>query len=137
MLSTIAYLQNQGAVMSPVSKMSRNETGFYQGISKISEYLFHLGNECRRGQFDVAQNTFLDMQQHWQRLDVLINSMPDSSIQKNYWPSDSLQILEKHLNEIYLSEDQEKHPFEILKEINRISSKVEKIQELKICRRTF
>jgi len=131
MLSAIAYLQNRGTVTSSIGKINRNVSGFYNGISKINEYLFHLSNECRRGQFDVAQNTFLDMQQHWQRLDVLVKTNPETHFDINYWPSDSLRNLEKYLNELYLSNEREQYSLLIIKEIKRINSKIDQMQELK------
>ena len=128
MLSTLAYLHNSGAVTPTGNKMNRNESGFYNGVSKISEYLFHLNNECRRGQFDIAQNTFLDMQLHWQRLDVFVKTNPDTSLHKNYRPSDSLRNLEKYLNELYLSNERQKNSLLIIKEIKRINGKMDRMQ---------
>ncbi|MCF2447426.1 hypothetical protein L0657_25960 [Dyadobacter sp. CY345] len=129
MLSVVTYLHNRSDVTPPVSKRNPNGYRFYAGVTKINEYLFHLGNECRRGQFEVAQNTFLDMQQDWQRLDVLVKSIPDTSFQKNYWPSDSLHNLEKYLNELYLTNDREQQPMTIIKEIKRINSKIDRMRK--------
>lgn len=128
MLSVVIFFNSRVDVMSAVNKKNPNGYRFYAGVTKINEYLFHLGNECRRGKFEVAQNTFLDMQQDWQRLDVLVKSIPDTSIHKNYWPSDSLDNLEKYLNELYLTNDRVTQPMTIIKEIKRMNVKIDRMR---------
>lgn len=112
------FLPNEG--------LNRTETQYEYGLIKIQQYLFHLNNECRRGQYDVAQNTFLDMQQHWQRQDVLFGSLQkSSSFALNYYTSDSLETLERYLNQLHDFSGQNFNPEQIIKEIRRINDKVD------------
>ncbi|MDQ6480173.1 hypothetical protein [Dyadobacter sp. LHD-138] len=110
--------------------MSSSEFKYHTGLVKINEYLFHLHNECKRGQFDVAQNTFLDLQQHWQRQDVLLKSIQNQLVRKSYFPSDSLHRLEKFLNNIYLSSSNGHDSTLVMKEIRRINSRIDQMQSL-------
>ncbi|MCF0057019.1 hypothetical protein [Dyadobacter sp. CY356] len=110
----------------PLNNLNRTEAQYQSGIIKIQEYLFHLNNECRRGQYDVAQNTFLDMQQHWQRQDVIFGSLQkSSSFALKYYPSDSLATLELYLNQLHDFSGQKFNPELIIKEIRRINDKVD------------
>lgn len=111
--------------------LNRTESQYQSGIIKIQQYLSHLNAECRRGQFDIAQNTFLDLQQHWQRQDVLFKSMQNpTSIPTYYHPSDSLATLEKYLNQLYDSSGQKFNPDLVIKEIRRITDKVDNMQRV-------
>ena len=116
----------------PNNNLNRTESQYQSGIIKIQQYLFHLNSECRRGEFDVAQNTFLDLQQHWQRQDVIFKSLQNPAFPAtNYFPSDSLATLESYLNQLYeCSGQQFNHDF-ILREIGRITDKVDRMQPLK------
>ena len=110
--------------------MNSSEFKYHTGLVKLNEYLFHLNNECKHGQFDVAQNTFLDLQQHWQRQDVLLKSIQNQLVQKSYCPSDSLQRLEKFLNNIYLFSERGHDRTLVIKEIRRITSRIDRMQNI-------
>ncbi len=115
----------------PNKSLSRTESQYQIGVIKIQQYLSHLNSECRRGQFDIAQNTFLDMQQHWQRQDVLFKSLQNPAlITTHYHPSDSLATLEKYLNQLYDSSGQKFNPDLIIMEIRRITDRVDNMQRV-------
>ncbi|MBE9462187.1 hypothetical protein ACFP1I_13190 [Dyadobacter subterraneus] len=91
----------------PNNNLNHTESQYQSGIIKIQQYLFHLNNGCRRGEFDVAQNTFLDLQHHWQRQDVIAKSLRIPAFSAtSYFPSDSLATLEGYLNQLYESSGQ-------------------------------
>lgn len=115
----------------PNKNLNRTESQYQSGVIKIQQYLSHLNVECRRGQFDIAQNTFLDLQQHWQRQDILFKSLQNpTSLNPLYPPSDSLATLEKYLNQLYDSSGQKFNPDLVIKEIRRITDKVDKMQHV-------
>jgi len=132
MLSTITFSQPLYARPLTVMQPNRDESGFYSCLDKISQYIFCLSSECRCRQFDIAQNTFLDMQQQWQRLDILALAFQDDVFYKTCWSSESLLNLEGYLNELYLSGEDEICHAKITKEIKRIYKKVDQMQALKI-----
>jgi predicted ATP-dependent Lon-type protease len=104
------------------------EYRYHIGLVKINQYLSELNNQCRKGETDIAHNTFLELRQHWQRLDVIVLASHNSGLPKIYFPSDSLKNLEFYLNKLKMYETGDTAIFSVLKEIKRINEKIDRIE---------
>lgn len=117
---------------APSGSLNHSESKYHSGVVKIQQYLFHLASECKAGRFEIAQNTFLDLQHHWERQDVLFKTIKNQSGHElNYLSSESLDILEKHLNQLYLTPHHPTRTVLIIREIKKLNAKLDQMSSVR------
>lgn len=104
------------------------EHRYHTGLVKINQYLSELNNQCRKGETDLAHNTFLELRQHWQRLDVIVLARNNPCLSKIHYSSDSLENLEMNLNNLEMYDAGDTAIFSVLREIKRINKRIDQIE---------
>lgn len=108
--------------MSTDHKMS----SYKASLIRFNQTLFELGDQCRKGQIDVAQNTYLDLLKDWQLLDVKVKT--EANPLKKYYPSDSIQNLGILVDKIGQSQDKPAAVMLVTLEIKKINEKIDQMK---------
>ena len=110
-IATIATLLVGGLIFSKIYNPNQSQGPPSKSIEayskkklEIQKLLLRISQECRMGQVDQAQNSFLELQQEWQRMDVVAKNIPSIS-RESYFPSDSLNTLGNLIDSLYTSKN--------------------------------
>ncbi|KAA0989801.1 hypothetical protein [Dyadobacter aurulentus] len=101
-------------------KFSRQQSDF----ANINKLLFVFSRQCNLEQVEEAIDTFLEIQQEWERKDVLFSR--SSSPTLDYYPSDSLKRLGELLLVFSKSPTNKSAKIKIMQEIKSINAKVDR-----------
>jgi hypothetical protein len=124
----LAFLNYLVSVNTNTITQDSFEHRYHADLVKINQYLSELNNQCRKGETDVAHNTFLELRQHWQRLDVIVLARNNPGLSKIHLYSDSLENLEMNLNNLEMYDAGDTAIFSVLREIKRINKRIDQIE---------